>query len=247
MDKVQLVQAELKLKNDAMELDRVKLLLSEGAISQSDFDALELAYKVSEANYNNLLENTVLRAPVSGVITARNYDKGDMYSMSSPVYTLQQITPVKLRVAISETDYTKVKKGDKVTLTADALPGRTFQGSILRVYPVIDPATHTVTVEVSVPNTDRALRPGMYSRVTVNFGDVQSIVVPDMAVQKLQGSGQRLVYVLNSDNLVEIRNVTVGKLIDGKYEVLSGLEEGERVITGGHSQLKAGIKVEVAK
>ncbi len=247
MDKASLRQAELKLKNDRQELERVKALLGEGGISQSDYDALQLAYEVSEASYQNLLDNTVLRSPISGVVTARNYDKGDMYAMSSPIYTVQQITPVKILVGVSETDYTKVHKGDKVTVTADALPGRTFTGSVVRLYPVMDPASHTFKVEVQIPNGDRLVRPGMYVRATVNMGDNDSIVIPDSAVVKQQGSGQRLVYVIDADNVVSIKIVTIGLHFGSSYEILSGLEEGDRVVTGGQSALKSGIKVEVAQ
>ncbi len=247
MDRVQLDQAALKLKNDETELSRVKKLLGEGGISQSDYDALELAFNVSKSSYQNLEDNTILRAPLSGVVSARNYDSGDMYAMASPIYTVQQITPVKILVGVSEVDYTRVAKGDKVSVTADALPGRTFEGSVSRVYPVIDPASHTVKVEVLIPNADRLVRPGMYARVTVNMGDRDSIVVPDGAVVKQQGSGQRLVYVLDSSDIVSIRVVTLGRHFGGNYEILSGLEEGDRVVTEGQSALKSGIKVEVAK
>jgi len=247
MDKASLRQAELKLKNDRQELERVKALLGEGGISQSDYDALQLAYEVSEASYQNLIDNTVLRSPISGVVTARNYDKGDMYAMSSPIYTVQQITPVKILVGVSETDYTKVHEGDKVTVTADALPGRTFTGSVVRLYPVMDPASHTFKVEVQIPNGDRLVRPGMYVRATVNMGDNDSIVIPDSAVVKQQGSGQRLVYVIDADNVVSIKIVTIGLHFGSSYEILSGLEEGDRVVTGGQSALKSGIKVEVAQ
>lgn len=245
MDKASLQQAELKLKNDEAELERVKALLAEGGISQSDYDALELAFRVSKTSYQNLLDNTVLKAPVSGVVSARNYDRGDMYSMSSPIYVVQQITPVKILIGVSEVDYTKVQKGDKVTLTVDAIPGKTFSGSVARLYPVINPASHTFDVEVQIPNKDRLLRPGMYARVTVNMGDNNSVVVPDAAVVKQQGSGQRLVYVLDADNCVDIRIVTVGRHFGTSYEILSGLEEGDVVVTGGQAALKSGIKVEV--
>ena len=83
IDRMQLEQAELKLKNAKDELERVRTLLGEGGISQSDFDQIEMNYRVSKSAYDNLLDNTVLRSPVTGVVTARNYDKGDMYSMSS--------------------------------------------------------------------------------------------------------------------------------------------------------------------
>ena len=247
MDRVQLDQAALRLKNDETELERVRQLFSEGGVSQSDFEALELAFKVSKSSYDNLLENTILRAPVSGVVSARNYDRGDLYTMGQPIYTVQQITPVKLLVPISEADYTKVKRGDKVSLTADALPGKTYTGTIVRLYPTMDAVSHTFNAEVRVANANRELRPGMYARVTVDYGANDSIVVPDAAVLKQQGSGQRTVFVLGADNTVSIKVVTVGRHFGSEYEILSGLEEGEQVLTGGHSNLRSGDKVEVRR
>ena len=247
IDRMQLEQAELKLKNDERELERCRQLLNEGGLSQSDFDSMELAFKVSKTSYDNLVENTILRSPVSGVITARNYDVGDMYSMSSPVYTVQQITPVKLLVAVSETDYTRISKGDKCVITADALPGESFRGSVVRIYPVMDPSSHTFNVEVQVPNANARLRPGMYARVSLNMGDTESIVIPDAAIVKQQGSGQRTVYVLKDDDTAEVKLVTLGKFFDGQYEVLEGLSEGDRVVSKGQASLRAGVKVEVVK
>lgn len=245
MDKIQLQQAELRLKNEADELERVRTLFNEGGVSQSDFEQLELAHKVNQSTYDNLLENTVLRAPISGVVTARNYDRGDLYAMAQPIYTVQQITPVKILVGVSESDYTKVKKGDKVEVGADALPGKSYTGSVVRLYPVMDAATHTFNVEVRIANERRELRPGMYARVKVNFGSSESVVVPDAAIVKQQGSGQRSVYVVGEDNTVALRNVTLGRHFDGKYQILEGLEAGETVVTKGHTALKSGVKVEI--
>ncbi len=247
MDRVQLDQAALQLKNNETELARVKQLFAEGGISRSDYEALELSYNVAKSSYDNLLENTILRAPVSGVVSARNYDRGDLYAMGQPIYTVQQITPVKLLVPISETDYTRVKRGDKVSLTADALPGKSYTGTIIRLYPTMDPSTHTFNAEVSVANAMRELRPGMYARVTVDFGARENVVLPDVAVLKQQGSGQRNVFVLKSDGTVELRNVTAGLHFGTNVEILSGVEAGEQVLTGGHTNLKAGDKVEVKR
>jgi len=245
MEAVNLLQSRLKLVNDSTELSRLKGLYEAGAISKSDFETAEMGYKVSRTSYENLLENTVLRSPISGVITARGYDAGDMYAMQLPLYVVQQITPVKLLVAISESRYSKVEKGQSVTLTADALPGRTFEGRINRIYPVIDPASHTFTAEVVVANSDRALRPGMYANVKVLFGINSSVVVPGTALVKQQGSGVRTVFVLNADGTVTSRVVTTGRRADEFVEVLEGLGEGETVVTAGQAALKDGIKVEV--
>ncbi len=246
MDASQLDQARLKLVNDSTELARLKSLYEEGGVSKSDYDASEMAWKVSRRSYNNLLENTWLRSPISGVVTARNYDQGDLYS-GQAIFVVQQITPVKLLVGISETDYTKVKKGDQVEITADAIPGRTFTGKVNKIYPTIDPTSHTFTTEILVGNTDRTLRPGMYARVKVEFGVNNSIVVPDEAVVKMQGSGQRSVYVVSPDNTVNSVIVKIGRHFDRYYEILEGLNEGDIVATKGSSSLKDGAKVEITK
>lgn len=246
MDEVSLNQSKLSMANDSLEYSRIKKLYEQGGVSKSDFDAMELKYNVTRSQYQNLLENTILRSPVSGVITERNYDQGDMYG-GSPIYVVEQITPVKLYVGISEMDYTRVKKNDTVTLTADALPGKTFTGRIARIYPTIDAATHTFTAEVNVANGDRLLRPGMYARVTVNFGSNHSIVVPDDCVVKQQGSGVRSVFVLQADNTVKEIVVTLGRHFGTEYEILSGISEGDNVVVKGQASLKNGSKVNVQK
>ena len=245
MDQIQLQQAELQMQNKEVEYQRLKGLYEVGGLSKSDLEAIELSYKVSKTQYENLLENSILRSPVSGVITARNYDVGDMYAMSAPLFTVEQIVPVKLLVAISESDYSKVKKGDKVEVVADALTGKVFEGKVRKIYPTIDPATRTFTAEVVVNNPKRELRPGMFARVTVNFGVNNSVVIPDIAVVKQQGSGERFVYVLNEDGTVTYQKVVLGRRIDAEYEVLEGLSDGAKVVTGGQIRLKDGIKVTV--
>ena len=245
MDQIQLQQAELQMQNKEVEYQRLKGLYEVGGLSKSDLEAIELSYKVSKTQYENLLENSILRSPVSGVITARNYDVGDMYAMSAPLFTVEQIVPVKLLVAISESDYSKVKQGDKVEVVADALTGKTFDGKIRKIYPTIDPATRTFVAEVVVNNPKRELRPGMFARVTVHFGVNNNVVIPDVAVVKQQGSGERFVYVLNEDGTVSYQKVVLGRRMDAEYEVLEGLNDGAKIVTGGQIRLKDGIKVAV--
>ena len=245
MDRLQLDQTELQVQNDDIEYERLKGLYAEGGVSQSDFETAELGYKLRKSNLANLRENTILRSPITGYVSARNFDAGDLFSMSAPLFTVQQVTPVKLLVGISESEYTKIRKGDKVSLTVDAIPGQEFSGKVDRLYPTIDPATHTFKAEVVVPNTDRVLRPGMYARVTVNFGTRRSVIVPDKALVKQEGTGTRFIYVLRADNTVSYLPVTVGRHMGQEYEVLSGLEEGARVVVKGQALLRDGVKVNV--
>ena len=196
-------------------------------------------------NLSNLRENTILRSPINGFVTARNFDAGDMFSLSAPLFVVQQVTPVKLLVGISESEYTKVAKGDEVSLTVDALPGSTFTGKVERLHPTMDAGTHTFKAEVRVPNTDRVLRPGMYARVTVNFGTRRSVVVPDQALVKQEGTGTRFIYVLKPDNTVSYVPVTIGRHIGREYEILEGLEAGSQIVVKGQSLLRDGVKVNV--
>ncbi len=245
IDKAQLLQAQLQLQNKEVELQRLKSLYEAGGLSKSDLDAIELAYNVAKTQVDNLMENTILRSPIDGVVTARNYDAGDLYGMSAPIYTVEQIVPVKLLVGISESDYTKVKKGDAIEITADAIPGKTFYGKVGKIYPTIDPATRTFTVEVVVDNKYKTLRPGMFARVAVNFGSNNNVVIPDVAVVKQQGSGERFVYVLNEDGTVTYQKVVLGRRMGAEYEVLEGLQDGAKIVTGGQIRLKDGVKVTV--
>ena len=245
MDRYQLEQLELQIQNDEVEYARLKGLFEEGGVSQSDFETAELGYKVRKTNYQNLLENTILRSPINGFVTARNFDVGDMFSMGSPLFTVQQVVPVKLLVGISENEYTKVKKGDTVSITVDALPGRTFTGKVSRLYPTINAATHTFNAEVVVQNADRALRPGMFARVTVNFGTNHRIVLPDRCIVKQEGTGQKFVYLLKDDQTVSYVPVTLGRHMGAEYEVVDGVTEGDTVVSKGHATLKDGIKVVV--
>ena len=141
MDRLQLDQAELQLSNAKDEYQRTKSLYEKGGVSKSDFDAVELSYRVKESSYRNLKENTILLSPLNGVVTARNYDQGDMYSMSSPLFVVQQINPIKVLVSVSEKDYSYLKKGVKVEITPEALPGKTFTGSVVRILPWMQPPT----------------------------------------------------------------------------------------------------------
>ncbi len=247
MDKVQLTQQKLQLANAETELKRLKQLYEQGGLSQSDYEAAELQYKVAKATCENLEQNTILRSPITGVVTARNYDRGDMYAMAAPIFTVQQITPVKLLVGVSETDYTKVKVGQQVSIVADALPGKTIAGKVNKIYPTMEAASHTFNVEVLVPNVDKALRPGMYCKVTVNFGDRTNPVVPDEAVVKQLGSGQRFVYVLNGDGTVRSSAVELGRHFGTSYEILSGVAAGDSVAVSGASALKDGSRIEIVE
>ncbi len=247
MDAINLEKIRLQVANDSIEYGRTKELYEIGAASQSNFEAITLAYEVSKKSYANLLENTILTSPISGIITARNYDEGDMYAMAQPLFVVQNITPVKMLINISESNYSKVKKGMEVELIADAYPGETFKGKVNLIYPTIDPRSHTFPVEILVDNKDEKLRPGMFARVTINYGTNYRVVVPDKAVLKQVGADDKYVYVLNEDNTVSYTPVKLGVRMGDKYEIISGIDDGATIVVSGQTRLKNNIKVDIVK
>ena len=245
MDDVNLAKTRLQYVNDSTELVRLTELYNIGAISQADYDMAKLSLNITKKTYNNLAENTYLRSPINGVVTARNYDKGDMYSMAQPIFVVEQIQPVKMLINVSESLFTQVHKGMEFDISVDAYPGETFKGTVNLLYPTISSATHTFPVEIVCQNKDERLRPGMFARVTANFGTNHHIVIPDNAVVKQQGSGEHFVYVLKDDNTVKYTLVELGKRMGNRYEIISGLNEGDRIVTEGQVRLKDGVSVTV--
>ena len=247
MDGINLEKLRLQIKNDSIEYGRTKELHEIGAVSQANFEAMTLAYEVSKKTYSNLLENTILRSPISGIVTARNYDEGDMYAMAQPLFVVQNITPVKMLINISESNYSKVSKGMEVEIVADAFPGETFKGKVNLIYPTIDPRSHTFPVEITIDNKDEKLRPGMFARVTVNYGNNFRVVVPDNAVLKQVGADEKYVYVLNEDGTVTHTPVKVGVRMGKRYEIISGIDDGATIVTSGQTRLRNNIKVDIVK
>ena len=240
LDQANLAQQKLQLDNLELEYNRVKELFAVGGASQQQVDQLRTQYETTKTAYGNLDENTVLVSPVNGVVTARNFDNGDM--ASGAILTVMQIQPVKVLVNVSESDFTKVKIGMSVEVYGDEV----FKGKVSLIHPTIDPATRTFVTEINIPNTDSRIRPGMFARVNIDFGNVNRVVVPDQAVVKRSGSGDRFVYVYK-DGKVSFNQVQLGRHIDKTYELISGVENGAEVVIAGQSRLKDGASVKIAE
>ena len=182
---------------------------------------------------------------MSGVVTARNYDPGDMAGQF-PILTIESINPVKVKVNVSESYYSQVVKGMAVEVLVDALAGELFQGNVSLIYPTLDPVSHTFPVEISVKNSDQRLRPGMFARVRMNFGTNERPLLSDRAVLKQVGSNDRYVFV-ERDGKAIYTLVQLGIRIDDKYEIIEGLNDGDRVIVHGNTNLIDGVEVEVVE
>jgi RND family efflux transporter MFP subunit len=246
MDAASLKQLRLQMENEEKEFNRIDELYKVGGASKSEWDAQKTQLDVRRTSYNNLLENTQLVSPINGVVSARNFDNGDLYAGGTPVLVVEQIQPVKLLINVSEPYFPRIKKGEKVRIALDTYPGETFEGRINLVYPTIDATSHTFPVEIRVANADSRVRPGMFGRVTLSFGMQNHIVVPDEAIVKRAGSGDRYVYVYHPDKgTVSYNKVELGRRLDTEYELLSGVDDQSQVVIAGQSKLANGVAVEV--
>lgn len=244
LDHANLDQLKINLDQIEREYKRAVTLLEIGAGTQQAVDQLKAQFDAARTQYDNARENTMLVSPVSGVVTARNYDPGDM-SGAQPILTIGQLSPVvKVIINASESDLTKIHKGMNVAIRFDALPGESFEGTVARVYPSIDPTTRTFEAEIQIKNPGERLRPGMFARVEIDHGSISRVVVPDRAVVKQTGSGNRYVYVLHG-NTVSYNRVELGRRLDDAYELIDGIADGDTVVISGQSRLADGAAVEV--
>ena len=164
----------------------------------------------------------------------------------SPIFTVEQIRPVKLLINVSESLFTKVKKGKDVDIRLDVYGDEVFKGKVSLVYPTIDPNTRTFPVEIKIDNNDERVRPGMFARVTIGFGTQNHVVAPDLAIVKQSGAGDRYIYVYK-DGKVYYEKVELGRRMGNKYEVISGVNSGDQVVISGQSRLNNGMEVEIEK
>lgn len=244
MDAANLKQMELQLENKEIEFKRTDELYKVGGVSKSEWDAVKMAYEVQKTAYSNLLENTTLLSPIDGIVTARNYDNGDLYNGGTPVLTVEKITPVKLYINVSEMYFAKLKEGMPVEIKLDVYGDELFNGKINLIYPTIDAATRTFRVEVGISNGDMRVRPGMFARVKLNLGTENNVVVPDLAVIKQAGSGDRYVYVYENGK-VSYNKVVLGRRMQDEYELKSGVANNSKVVVAGQARLVDGAEVQV--
>ncbi len=246
MDQMQYNTSKLTFSNLKLEMDRMTALKESEAISQQTYDQTKLSFDQTKENLDFLEKNTFVKAQYSGVISAKNYEDGELYS-GQPILVLTQIATLKALINIPESFFPQVKTGMKVNVFSEIYPDKVFPAVIEIIYPTIDVASHTFSVKLKIPNAKEILRPGMYVRTVLPMNNVQTIVVPYQSVQKLVGSNERFVY-LNDNGVAKRVFVKLGQRFDDKVEIISPeIKEGDELVTVGQAKLVDGVKLNVIK
>lgn len=246
MDQQQYNNAKLAFTNLQTEMQRVEALKETGNVTQQTYDQTKLGYDQAKQSLDFLTKNTFVKAEFAGVISAKNYENGELYS-GMPILVLTQIKTLKAYVNIPETYFPLVKEGMKVDVISDIYPDKVFEGSIEIIYPTFDATTHTFKIKVKIPNEKEELRPGMYAHAKLALGEMNAIVVPYQSVLKLQGSNDRYVFI-NDNGTAKRVSVELGQRFDDKTEIISKeLSKGMQLITTGQARLIDGASIEIAK
>ena len=249
MDQTQLNTTRINLNSTKTELDRITALKASGSVSEQVYDQTKAGYDqlVETERFQN--ENTFVKAQFAGVISAKNYEDGEMYT-GAPILTLTQISRLKAIINIPETYFPLVKQGMKVDVYSDIYPDKSFPATIEIVYPTIDPTSHTFQAKLNIPNSGEKIRPGMFVRTTVSLGEIDAIVVPYQSVLKLTGSNDRYVFT-NQEGTAHRVAVTLGQRFDDRIEIIpvtpGELKEGDQLVVTGQARLVEGAKLEIVE
>ena len=246
MDENQYKTTKLMLGNLTIEKQRMDALLTSGSVSQQSYDQVKLNYDQTKESADFLEKNTYVKAPFNGVISAKNYEDGELYA-GQPIVVLTQINKLKTLIAIPESYFPLVKVGMKLTVKSEIYPDKTFPASIEVVYPTIDPATHTFQCKVVIPNENELLRPGMYVTTTVGLGKANIITVPYQSVEKLVGANDRYVF-LNNNGRAQRVGVELGQRVDEEIEIIAPeIVPGAEYVYVGQHKLVDGVKLNIVE
>jgi RND family efflux transporter MFP subunit len=263
----QVRQAEATFEEARLRLERVKKLAGEGVLPKQQLDEQQARYDVAEAALRSSREtvqniratiaarkaalslaekklaDAEVTAPISGFIKDRLAAEGAFLKSNSPVVTIVQNSPLKLRVEVPESAIAAVHPGRPLEFKVDAFPGRTFDGRISRVAPSVDQQSRTLRLEAIVTNPDGSLKPGLFARVTIQSDlKEKALVVPSEALFTF--AGLEKIFVV-ADGKVTERIVRSGARIDGFVEIVEGVKDGEAVATSNLGNLQQGREVTV--
>lgn len=209
--------------------------------SRFEYEAQKSAYELAQLNY----QHTSIKSPISGVISERMVKKGNMIGIDQQVFRVTDFDPIQAILYVPEHERSKIRKGQRAELLADAIPGKLFTGQVERISPTIDPTTGTFKVTVYMDQNQENLRPGMFGRVKIVYDTRENTkMIPKAAI--ISEDETQSVFVIK-DSLAFRKNIRTGYINGTNIEVIDGLEDGEIVVTTGQGSLTDSTKVNIVR
>ncbi|PKN63766.1 MAG: hypothetical protein CVU57_17680 [Deltaproteobacteria bacterium HGW-Deltaproteobacteria-15] len=200
--------------------------------------------KATLSLYEAQLRNLIIVSPIKGGVTKRFVDPGTMVKDTTRILTLMDLSEMKMVVNVIEREFIHLKKGQPVKITINAFPDRVFSGTIQIITPALDLQSRTAEIQISIPNPDFVLKPGMFGKAEIILrSNAHAVMVP---IQSLVTDVDKdFVFVLQESKAVR-RNIRKGVVRDTAVEIVQGLSPGEQVITAGQASLKDGSQVRLS-
>jgi RND family efflux transporter MFP subunit len=242
--------AEMNLANAKTDVERYKKLADAGAVTQREYEAILVTYRETQRSVIELqdqLNNTTLVSPVNGVLETDYFEEGTLLSAGSQVADFVNPSQLKAIFNITESDVYRIRKGDRVTLTTDVLPGNEFAG-VVDVIGTRSNALLNYQIEVKITDKNAGiLKAGMYVSASIAAGN--KAVNQDLTVSRtaiVESLKNPEVYVVRDSKACK-QKITIGSIYDNYITVTSGLKEGEQVVVAGQINLVDGRDVTVIK
>jgi len=240
-----LVQAQATFAEADQLYKRQRELAAQQLVASATLDTQRAIRDAAEARVREMqsdIGDRRVRAPFAGVLGIRQVSEGSLVTPTTVIATLDDIERMHVDFQVPEAELASLAKGDKVSATSVAYPGRTFEGEVATIDTRVDPGTRAVTVRADFINSDHALRPGMLLDVRMFRPERQALVIPEIAV--VQVGRDSFVYRVKPDHVVERVDVVSGARRSGVVEIREGLKAGERIVVDGTGKLRPGLKVE---
>jgi membrane fusion protein, multidrug efflux system len=239
-----------------LSLDRAKQLAARQFGPQATVDTAQAAFDQAQAGIAKteaIISQKLVRAPFDGELGVRHVEVGQFLTAGTQIVTLTDLSELYANFTVTEKDSGQLKVGQVVRVKVDAYPGQTFEGKITTIEPQIASDTRNIRVQATIANTDRILKPGMFATTTVVLPDKPPVItVPETAVDyTLYGDSVFLIQEKKSDDgktsLTAVRSfVQTGNRVEGRAEILKGVNPGDRVVAVGQLKLQSGAAVAIS-
>ncbi len=246
INRAEVEQGRANWKLAKSKYDRAVDLAKSNFISGQARDEAENNLRVAEAGLQLAearLAKTEIKAPFSGIIGLRVVSVGDYVKEGADVVNLESIDPLKVDFRVPEIYLKQIQVGQTLHVMLDAMPGKTYEGKVFAVNPLVDAAGRAIVIRAVVRNADTALRPGMFARVRLITRDMRdALTIPEQAIVPV--GDEQHVYKVVDGRAVRVK-VEVGQRRDGKVEIVKGLEPTDMIVTAGHLKIRDGVPVTI--
>ena len=233
-----------------VQFDRVKGLFEKSVTSKSEFDEAEARFDAARARVRQqeaVIKRKVIRAPFPGLAGIRKVDLGEFIEVGDAIVSLQQLNPIYVDYTLPERYLARIRKGQTVTATFDAVPEKTFSGTVVALDSGIDTGTQTLRVRATIDNPDGLLRPGMFAQVSTVTGDALPVLTLPRTAISFNTYGN-FVYVINrgEEDALSVKRTSVksGEIREGRVAV-ENIEAGTEVVRTGLVKLRDGAAIKI--